>query len=177
MSADSLDPPALRSGDPRPARAIRLRPVEPADLDRFFRHQLDPEAIAMAAFTPANPYDRAAFDARWRRILADPEVRVRTIVADDEVAGSIMRWRDPALDGSEVSYWLGREWWGLGIATAALVTFLGEIPDRPLFGRTASTNPASRQVLERAGFRLVRLDRGVEATDGRLVDELVMRLD
>jgi RimJ/RimL family protein N-acetyltransferase len=177
MSADALDPLALLSPDPAPARVVRLRPVQPADLDRFFGHQVDPEANAMAAFTPADPFDRTAFDARWRRILGDPEVTVRTIVVEGTVAGSIMRWRDPALDGPEVSYWLGREWWGLGIATAALVAFLDEIADRPLYGRTASTNPASRHVLERAGFRLVRLDRGVEATDGRLVDELVLRLD
>jgi RimJ/RimL family protein N-acetyltransferase len=176
MSTDALDPSTAPPGDLRPVH-VSLRPVEPDDLDRLFRYQLDPEANAMAAFTAADPFDRAAFDARWRRVLADPEATARTILADGAVAGSIMRWRDPALDGPEVSYWLGREWWGLGIATAALRAFLEHVPDRPLYGRTAATNPASRQVLERAGFRLLRIDRGVEATGGRLVDELVLRLD
>jgi RimJ/RimL family protein N-acetyltransferase len=156
---------------------IALRAVEPGDLDRFFRQQLDPEANAMAAFGSRDPFDRAAFDAKWSRILGDEGTVVRTITVDGEVAGSIMRWRDDALDAPEVSYWLGREWWGRGIATAALRQLLDGLPERPLYGRTSSTNPASRQVLERAGFRVVRIDRDVEASDGRLVDELVLRLD
>lgn len=182
--------PEMHPDDSAPP-IVRLRPVEPGDLRELFAFQRDPEANRMAAFGAADPSDRAAFDARWARIRADPEVLVRTIEvrrgdgvggADGgrdagEVAGSILLWRDEGLDAPEVSYWLGRGYWGRGIATAALRAFLDIVTQRPLYGRAASTNPASRRVLERSGFRLVRVDAGVPATDGRLVDEAILRLD
>jgi RimJ/RimL family protein N-acetyltransferase len=66
--------------------------------------------------------------------------------------------------------------WGCGIASAAPRAFLDIVTERPPYGRTASTNPASRRVLEYAGFRLVRVDDGVSATVGRPVDEAILRL-
>jgi RimJ/RimL family protein N-acetyltransferase len=139
---------------------IVLRSVEDGDLDMLFAQQLDPEANRMAAFTSPNPSDRHAFDARWRRIRGDVDSVVRAIVADGEVAGSILRWRDPHLPGPEVSYWLGREHWGKGIATGALEQFLPLVPERPVFGRCAADNIASRRVLEKCGFVLEREERG-----------------
>ena len=40
---------------------IRLRPVEPADLDAFFAYQSDPEAWHMVAFAAKEPRDFASF--------------------------------------------------------------------------------------------------------------------
>ena len=54
-----------------------LRDVAEADLDVFYEQQRDPEAAAMAVF-PAR--DRDAFDAHWRRVLADDWAVKRTIV-------------------------------------------------------------------------------------------------
>ena len=102
--------------------AIQLRPVIPADLPIFFENQLDPAANHMAAFTAKNPADRAAFDAHWNRILADNGVLNRTIVVAGEVAGSVSSY--VAAGETEVTYWLGRAYWGRGIATAALAEFL-----------------------------------------------------
>ena len=155
---------------------VLLRTVEDSDLDVFFALQLDPEANRMAAFTSANPADRHAFDARWSRIRRDEDSLARTIVADGEVAGSISRWRDPELPGPEVTYWLGREHWGRGIATAALERFLELASDRPLFGRCASDNLGSRRVLEKNGFVVERQDRGFANARGGEIDELLLRL-
>jgi RimJ/RimL family protein N-acetyltransferase len=156
---------------------ITLRSVIDSDLAILFEQRRDPDANSMAAFGAADPDDRAAFDAHWRRIRPDPEIVVRTIDADGEVAGSIVRWRDKALDAPEVSYWIGREFWGRGIATEALRQFLTLLPDSRLYGRVASTNVGSVRVLEKCGFEVVRVDRGVEATNGQLVDEVVLALD
>jgi RimJ/RimL family protein N-acetyltransferase len=155
---------------------VQLRPVEPGDLDALFEHQRDPEANRMVAFGPVDPDDRSAFVRRWQRSLADPDVVARSVEADGRLAGSVLLWRDEALDAPEVTYWLGRDFWGRGIATEALRQFLALIPTRPLYGRAAGTNPASVRVLEKVGFRLVRVDRDVESTRGR-VDEHVLRLD
>ena len=45
-----------------------LRTVEDSDLDVLFAHWTDEESNRMAAFTAADPSDRAAFDARWERL-------------------------------------------------------------------------------------------------------------
>mgnify|MGYP001766237963 CR=1 FL=1 len=128
---------------------VALRPVETAHLPVLFEHQSDPEACRMAAF-PAR--GREAFDAHWVKILSDPMVRARTILADGRVAGDILSWTQ---DGErEVGYWLGREFWGRGIATRALRAFLADEGDGPVFGHVAKHNPASRRVLEKCGFVL-----------------------
>jgi RimJ/RimL family protein N-acetyltransferase len=156
---------------------VALREVIDADLPILFQHQRDPEANAQAAFGAADPDDRSAFEARWQRIRVDPSIVTRTVLADGEVVGSILRWRDEDLDAPEVSYWIGRQFWGRGIASRALVDFLDVLPDRRLYGRVSSTNPASVRVLRKAGFRLLRTDVAVQATDGRTVDELILVLE
>jgi RimJ/RimL family protein N-acetyltransferase len=160
----------------QPTPRVTLRNLTADDLPLLFEYQRDPEANRMAAFTPANPDDRAAFDRHWQRVLNDPAIAKRAIEADGELAGSILLWRDPDLDAPEVTYWLGRSFWGRGIATAALQAFLDEVASRPLYGRAASTNPGSVRVLEKCGFRPVRVDRNVQATS-TVVDEQILRLD
>lgn len=65
-----------------------------------------------------------AFDAHWRRILADPTILVHTILWDGQVAGSILSYEEESRP--KVSYWLGKEFWGKGLATMALKVFLAE---------------------------------------------------
>ncbi len=48
---------------------ITIREVESSDLETFYEHQLDPEAIRMAAFVCKDPKDKVAFDAHWDKIL------------------------------------------------------------------------------------------------------------
>ncbi|MDP9260507.1 MAG: GNAT family N-acetyltransferase [Actinomycetota bacterium] len=155
---------------------VRLREVEQTDLPTLFRQQLDAEANRMAAFTVANPEDREAFDARWQRILANEELTVRTIVVDDEVAGSVSKWRDPDLPGPEVSYWLGRDFWGKGVATLALAGFVEVVTERPLYGRCAADNVGSRRVLEKCGFVFVSEHKGFSNARGEEIAEVLLEL-
>ena len=41
--------------------SITIREVESSDLETFYEHQLDPEAIRMAAFVCKDPKDKVAF--------------------------------------------------------------------------------------------------------------------
>ena len=66
-----------------------------------------------------------------------------------QLAGSVLSFLRE--DQREVGYWLGRAYWGRGIATRALTAFLGELPTRPLFARAAKDNRASLRVLEKCG--------------------------
>lgn len=144
--------------------AVTLRPVQPADIERFFEHQQDSVAVAMAAF-PARGRDEHF--AHWARIVADTTGVARTIEAQGEVVGDIVGW----LDGQRrlLGYWIGRQHWGRGLATEALRQFVHLLPERPLYAYVALANIGSQRVLEKAGF--VRdAERGViRAADG--VDE------
>jgi len=116
---------------------LLLREVADEDLATFFEQQLDADANFMAAFTAKDPADRAAFLRHWERIRSDATVIVRTIVADGQVAGHVMSYEE---DGRcEVTYWLGKEYWGQGIATRALAEFLaGTNRVRPCNRRSAA---------------------------------------
>ena len=124
-----------------------LREVVEADLPVFYEHQCDPEATAMAAF-PSR--DRDVFMAHWARTLANDSALTWTIVCDGEVAGNIGCWE---ADGRRlVGYWIGREFWGRGLATQALAELLDVVDARPLHAYVAKSNVASIRVLEKCGF-------------------------
>ena len=127
--------------------SIRLRKPRAGDLSLFFEHQRDPEACRMAAF-PSREYE--AFMAHWAKIMADEGVRIRTIVFEGQVAGNVLSFLRG--DTREVGYWIAREYWGRGLATAALARFLALDPTRPLYAGVARTNAASMQVLVKCGF-------------------------
>ena len=128
---------------------ISFRSVEPSDLPIFFAHQLDADATRMAAF-PAR--DRAAFMAHWEKILADETTIVNTIVFNGSVAGNMVSWVHEG--DRKVGYWLGKEYWGKGISSAALTQFLGQVKMRPLYAHVAKHNLASIRVLQKCGFKL-----------------------
>ena len=69
--------------------SITIREVESSDLETFYEHQRDPEAIRMAAFVGKDPKDKVAFDAHWDKILNSRQNTTRTIVAEGQVAGHI----------------------------------------------------------------------------------------
>jgi RimJ/RimL family protein N-acetyltransferase len=154
-----------------------LRDVSEPDLAVFFDYQRDPDAVRMAAFTAADPDDRAAFDARWRRMLANDTATVKTIVVGDEVVGSVLCWLDEKLGVPEVSYWIGREHWDKGFATRALAQFLENVvTTRPLLGRAAKDNVGSLRVLEKCGFRALRTERSFANARGEEIEEVVLEL-
>ncbi len=128
---------------------VRLRDVVEGDLPIFFEHQLDPLATKMAAF-PSR--DEAAFMAHWANTLADERILKQTILADGQVAGNIVSFEQSG--EREVGYWIGREYWGRGVATKALAAFLSYERTRPLYAYAAKENVGSLRVLQKCGFTL-----------------------
>ncbi len=136
---------------------ITLRPVRDEDLPVFFDHLGDAKARYQAGFVPTDATDREAFGARWRRMLSDPTALACTIVCNERAAGHLLLFD---LEGQRsVGYWLGREYWGRGIATRALSAFLDEVTERPLYARVVEDNRPSMGVLERNGFRRIGENR------------------
>ncbi len=150
---------------------VVLRNVTDADLPILFEHQLDPEANRMAAF-PAR--DRDAFMAHWTRILGDETITKKTVLLDGRVAGSIVSFEQD--DNLEVGYWIGRRYWGKGVATAALSAFLGLVRARPIYAHVAKHNVASIRVLEKCGFEISGEDSGPSDVPGEEVEGFILKL-
>ena len=156
-------------------QVVQLREVELSDLPIFFEFQLDPEANQMAAFTSKDPSDREAFEAHWQKIFADQSIPIRTILFGEQVAGSVLSY---VMEGEcEVSYWIGKEFWGKGIATRALALYLVFITERPLYARAAKDNLSSIRVLEKNGFKVIATENGFANARGKEIEESVLILN
>jgi len=131
-----------------PFEPICLREIFDSDLPVFYEQQRDPAAADLAGFSPR---ELEPFMAHWAKIRRDESNQLRTIVCAGQVAGNIVSF---VMAGErEVGYWLGREFWGRGIATRALELFVAEVKIRPLSGYALKDNLASQRVLQKCGFQ------------------------
>ncbi|MFF2508213.1 GNAT family N-acetyltransferase [Streptomyces sp. NPDC058067] len=154
---------------------VALREVREADLRVFFAQMNEPEGVRMAAFTAEDPSDSADFHARWTRIRQNPDVVVRTVTdGRGEIVGHASVFGPP--EEREVTYWFGRQYWGRGVASAALRELLRLAPERPVFARAAADNLGSIRVLEKCGFVVSGHGRGFANARGEEVDEVLFAL-
>src|SRR6185503_14096085 len=135
-------------------KEVRLREVIKDDLPIFFQHQLEADAVEMAAHPPR---DQEAFQTHWTEMLAKESVIKKTILFDELVVGYVLSF--VYFGQREVGYWIGKEYWGQGIATRALSEFLDQVRLRPLVASVAKHNRGSLRVLETCGFRIVGEDK------------------
>ena len=154
---------------------VQLRDVIESDLPIFFEQQLDPDANYMAAFTSREPTDRDAFMEHWAQILDNVSNINKTILFNDQVAGNIASYEDEN-DQREVGYWIGKSYWGMGIASRALSAFLHCVKTRPLYARVAKDNIASLRVLEKCGFTICGEDKEFSNARGEEVEEFILSL-
>lgn len=153
---------------------VVLRPLVDADLDQLFVWERDPQAVAMAAFTRADPSGRAAFDGHCQRVRSNPDNTLLAIEDDRGFAGTISSF---TMEGErEVSYWIDPSRWGRGLASQALEAFLRTEATRPLFGRVAAHNIGSAKVLARAGFMQIGSATSYADGVGQDVVEHIFRL-
>jgi RimJ/RimL family protein N-acetyltransferase len=80
--------------------------------------------------------------------------------------------------GAEIGYWLGREFWGRGIGTAALRAatdhaFRNHAELRRLYAVPYSGNVVSARMLEKVGYRCEGTLRQSAIKDGRVLDQLM----
>ncbi len=143
---------------------IVLRPPLESDLPILFQQQRDPEAAALSAY-PSK--ERGEFMRHWEGILKDRRIVVRTILYKEKIVGHILSWREGKYE-QRVGYWIGKEFWRRGIASAALGEFLALVHARPLYAEVASHNLASQRVLKKNGFE--RLDGDGKLWKYRLVN-------
>ena len=132
-------------------------------------------AARMAAFTRADPTDRAAFDAHYRHVRSDPDNANLAIEEDDTFVGMIASF---TVEGErELTYWIDPARWGRGIASAAVRVFIGLETQRPLLARAAAHNLGSCKVLLRNGFMKIGEETSWAAGVGEEILEHIYRLD
>jgi [ribosomal protein S5]-alanine N-acetyltransferase len=126
-----------------------------------------------------HPYTLADAEA-WvaRASVAEPETQF-AIEVDGEAAGGIGLFlqEDVARYSAELGYWLGEAHWGRGIMTAAVREFT-EHAFRTfdlcrIYAIVFEWNPASRRVLEKAGYRLEGQMRRAAVKEGRVLDQFL----
>lgn len=150
---------------------VQLRDVAEADLPAIFNNHIDQVAIEMAAYPPR---DQVAFTAHWTEVIADHSVIKKTIMCDNRVAGYVVSFDR---DGHrQIGYWLGKEFWGQGIATQAVSLFLDHETARPLTAYVAQHNSASIRVLQKCGFAISGRNKAAAVTGGDEVEEVVLKL-
>jgi RimJ/RimL family protein N-acetyltransferase len=126
-----------------------------------------------------HPYSLA--DANeWLRSVQHQNPRVNfTIDVGGEAVGGIglVPGSDIERCTAEVGYWVGAEYWGRGIATAAVSRIcryaFEDLGLLRVFATPIAWNPASSRVLEKAGFQLEGRMRAACIKDGKLMDMLL----
>ncbi len=163
-----------------PGVLCRLRPYRSDDVEPLLAVADDPLVTRWMTATFPNPYTRADAQA-WVAFAAagDPPQHF-AIEVDGALAGAVGmvplggEHRGSAIFG----YWLGRRYWGRGIASDAARTLarhgLRAQGLRRLTATVFAPNAASARVLEKVGFQLEgRVRGGCVARDGTVHDELI----
>ena len=155
-------------------RELFLRKTKISDLEHLFVLQLDKDANYLAAFTAKDPTDKTAYLEKYTKLLNDPTINNQTIIVDNLIAGSIAKFE---MEGeAEVTYWIDKKFWGQGVATKALESFLIIEKARPIFGRVAFDNVGSQKVLEKCGFVKIGTDRGFANARQTEIEEFIYKL-
>lgn len=154
--------------------SLNLTPTTLVDLNTLFLFQSDDQANFMAAFTSKDFADSDAYVSKYSKFLSDPEIRMCTIRLNNVVVGSISNYI--MFGENEITYWIDKEYWGKGIASAALNAFLKLEPARPIFGRAAFDNLASQKVLLKNGFVKIGSDKGYAYSRGIEIEEFIFKL-
>lgn len=153
---------------------VKLTATEIDDLNTFFQFQLDDEANYLAAFTAKDRNDKDAYMHKYAMFLTDTTINMRTIKVNDEIVGSIAKF---VMEGeAEITYWIDKRHWGMGVATTALKQFLAMEHARPIFGRVAYDNFGSQKVLEKSGFIKAGTDKGFANARGMEIEEFIYKL-
>lgn len=139
------------------------------------------DAEVSATLTDLFPYPYTEDDAAWWVDKASSERPTRNfaIVVDGEVAGGagVDLLTGTEQGGADIGYWLGRSFWGRGLATTVLLSLtdyaFAVFDLRRLQAGVFSWNLASARVLEKAGYHLEGRHRQAIFKRGRVGDRLM----
>lgn len=123
-----------------------------------------------------HPYTAADADAWFEELAKRDPLTNFAIAVDDRFAGGVGLYLrgDVHYRSAEIGYWLGREFWGRGIGTAAVRAFTRHAFAAHdllrIYASVFSWNPASMRVLEKAGYVREGVLRKSVVKDGQVID-------
>lgn len=158
---------------------LLLRPFREDDVDEALSYRDDEEFARFLPHIP-QPFTRRDAEAFVATNMTEPWDQAPTfaVVLDGTVIGTVNLLVETATRSAMLGYAIGREHWGLGIATEAagavvawgFRTFdLGRV-----WASTDARNVRSQRVMEKLGMRREGMRRGRQlGRDGQPVDEVV----
>lgn len=156
-----------------------IRSWRAADAASLARHANDREIWLNLRDRFPHPYTSADAE-QWVRFAPaqQPEVNFAIEVEGEAVGGiGLVLGEDVERVSAEIGYWLGRAFWGRGIATEALRTLtvhaFGAFHLTRVFALPYARNAASLRVLEKAGYRREGVLRRSAVKDGQLLDQVL----
>lgn len=156
-----------------------IRSYRRDDARALVKHADNPKVASTIRDRFPSPYTPSDADAWLDRMLTqDPETCFAIASSEELIGGIGLEFQvDVHRRTAEIGYWLGEEFWGRGIATAAVrafTRFAFESYDvERLFAGIFETNPASVRVLEKAGYRFEGRLRHSVIKQGATLDELL----
>ena len=129
----------------------------------------------------AFPYPYTSEHANeWLQLVAGqvPEANFAIASSEEAIGGIGLRLgEDVFRRTAEIGYWLGEPFWGMGIATRAVVALtdfaFDEFDLERIQAHVFEWNPASARVLEKAGYHLEGRLRKSITKDGRTIDRFL----
>ncbi|SHI43025.1 Protein N-acetyltransferase, RimJ/RimL family [Hymenobacter daecheongensis DSM 21074] len=183
MAAPIVTDNALRPTLALPVAGVRLRPWLATDAPGLAAHANDRGVWLNLRDVFPHPYTLA--DAQQYISFAtrpkSPDIHLAFEVDGAAVGSiSILFQTDVHHRSAEIGYWLGRAYWGRGIATAAVralsdYTFAHFDVCR-LYASIFARNAGSARVLEKAGYALEGRLRQSITKDGETLDALLFAL-
>jgi ribosomal-protein-alanine N-acetyltransferase len=154
-----------------------VRPWKKTDLESLVRYANNRNVWRNLRDRFPHPYTRQ--DGRWwldHAAVSDAQTNF-AIEVEGEAAGGIgfVIGEDVHRRTAEIGYWLGEQFWGRGIASAALIAmsdYAFKTHDLVrIYAGVFSWNPASMRVLEKAGYIQEAVLRSSVLKDGEILDQ------
>lgn len=130
-----------------------LRKFKLSDAERI-SYLLGDKSVSCWTANIPHPYDKSDAEKWIKRTNSSNDRNPYAIELKNKIVGCVSYWRHSD-DAVEIGYWVGKSFWGQGIATQALKKFLS-FEDFPtvstVVAKTMSGNIASERVLLKCGF-------------------------
>lgn len=175
LAEDPLAPDSTGKADAFVVAGLSLRSWRPGDVPGLRAALDDPAVWAHLPEPYPAPLDAAKARALITAANTLPEQTVRAVIRGGVPIGQVrlegmQGGAGPATREAELSYWLGRDYWGRGLGSTlvagAVARAFSNLPALArLTAKVRAGNPASARVLRKAGFRECAAPAGTRFSD------------
>ena len=163
---------------------VLLRKYRMEDVDSIARHAGNEKVARWMRDSFPHPYTRQDAETFIASCIAreGQGQLVRTIEVDGAAVGSVGVFvgGDVYCKSGELGYWLGEDFWGRGVMSAAIPQLCREALERfdlaRIYAQPLAHNTGSRRALEKSGFVLEGVLRQSVTKNGVLSDSCVYAL-